>query len=83
VRNEMKEGGKATMRLDRAPHLTQLLSVQQVSELLQVPVGTLYQWRFRREGPPSIRVGRFLRFDPEDVRRWLEERKATAAGIPR
>ncbi len=71
------------MRLDRAPHLPQLLSVQQVAELLQVPVGTLYQWRFRREGPPSIRVGRFLRFDPEDVRRWLEERRVTAAEIPR
>ena len=52
-----------------------------MSAMLQVPVGTLYQWRFRREGPPSIRVGRFLRFDPEDVQRWLEERKTTPAEL--
>jgi excisionase family DNA binding protein len=71
------------MRPDQVGHVPQLLSVQQLSDLLQVPVGTIYQWRFRREGPPSIRVGRFLRFDPEDVHRWLQERKAAAAEIPR
>lgn len=53
-----------------------LLSVQDVAGLLQVPVGTVYQWRCRGEGPTSMRVGRYVRFDPRDVARWLEDRKA-------
>ena len=52
-----------------------LLSIQEVSTLLQVPVATLYQWRFKREGPPAMRVGRFVRYDPTDLRRWLDARK--------
>ena len=53
-----------------------LLSVQEVADLLQVPVGTLYRWRFRREGPATMRIGRYLRYDPVDVARWIETRKA-------
>ncbi|MGH2718469.1 MAG: helix-turn-helix domain-containing protein, partial [Actinomycetota bacterium] len=55
----------------------------ELSTLLQVPVGTLYQWRFRRQGPPPIRVGRFLRYDPADVDRWLEERRTETGALPR
>jgi excisionase family DNA binding protein len=54
----------------------QLLSVQEVARLLQVPVGTIYQWRHRGEGPKPIRIGRHLRFDPGDVTTWVEARKA-------
>jgi excisionase family DNA binding protein len=53
-----------------------LLSVQEVAHLLQVPVATLYRWRFRREGPATMRIGRYLRYDPADVARWIETRKA-------
>jgi excisionase family DNA binding protein len=53
-----------------------LLSVTDVAALLQVPVKTLYQWRFRGEGPISMRIGRYLRFDPRDVEAWVESRKA-------
>ena len=44
--------------------------------MLQVPVSTVYQWSYRGDGPRSIRLGRYLRFDPGDVARWLENRKA-------
>ena len=57
----------------RAP--VRLLSVEEVAELLQVPVRTIYQWRFRGEGPAGMRIGRYTRFDPRDVERWLEGRK--------
>jgi excisionase family DNA binding protein len=53
-----------------------LLSVLEVAALLQVPVKTLYQWRFRGEGPIAMRIGRYLRFDPRDVEAWVESRKA-------
>ena len=52
-----------------------LLSVEEVAELLQVPIQTIYAWRFQRRGPTPMRIGRYLRFDPADVARWVESRK--------
>lgn len=50
-----------------------------VAELLGVPVETVYRWRRRRTGPRGFRVGRHLRFDPEDVRAWVESLMERAA----
>ncbi|EWT04504.1 excisionase [Intrasporangium chromatireducens Q5-1] len=47
-----------------------LWTIQDVSTFLAVPVGTLYQWRHRGEGPPALRLGRHLRFEPTAVKRW-------------
>lgn len=44
-----------------------LWTIQDLSAYLAVPVGTLYQWRHRGEGPPAIRLGRYLRYDPGSV----------------
>jgi hypothetical protein len=49
-----------------------LWSIRDVSAFLGVPVGTLYQWRYVRIGPPAYRVGRHLRYDPAKVRIWLD-----------
>jgi predicted DNA-binding transcriptional regulator AlpA len=38
-----------------------------------VPVATLYQWRHKGKGPKSRRVGRHLRYKPEDVRAWIDK----------
>lgn len=48
-----------------------LLTVQQLSDFLDVPVATLYAWRYRREGPPGFRVGRHLRYRWSDVEAWI------------
>lgn len=50
-----------------------LWTIRDVSDFLAVPVGTLYQWRHRGDGPPALRLGKHLRFDPESVRRWALE----------
>ncbi|MFP8905630.1 helix-turn-helix domain-containing protein [Streptomyces fenghuangensis] len=50
-----------------------------LAELLGVPVETVYQWRRKRIGPPGFRVGRHLRFDPDDVRRWVDGLREEAA----
>lgn len=52
-----------------------LWTIHDVSAFLAVPVGTIYQWRVRSEGPPAMRMGRHLRFDPEAVRRWAHDRE--------
>ncbi|KIX79604.1 DNA-binding protein [Streptomyces sp. MBRL 601] len=42
-----------------------------LADLLGVPVETVYQWRRKGTGPRGFRVGRHLRYDPEDVRAWV------------
>jgi predicted DNA-binding transcriptional regulator AlpA len=53
-----------------------LWTVRDVSAFLGVPVGTLYQWRYMRIGPPAYRVGRHIRYDPAAVRTWLSTQDA-------
>ena len=53
-----------------------LWTVHDVSAFLGVPVGTLYQWRYMRVGPPAYRVGRHIRYDPAAVRTWLNTQDA-------
>jgi predicted DNA-binding transcriptional regulator AlpA len=48
-----------------------LWGVREVAEFLGVPVTTLYQWRYQRYGPTGARVGRYLRYDPREVRAWF------------
>lgn len=48
------------------------LTPADMSDLLGVPVETLYQWRTKRTGPPGFRVGRHLRYDPARVAAWVE-----------
>lgn len=49
-----------------------LWSVADVARFLGVPVETVYQWRKKHYGPPAARVGRYLRYDPADVRAWVK-----------
>lgn len=53
------------------PSPPQLWNIQQTAEYLGVPVSTLYYWSYRGEGgPPILRIGRSLRYDPESVIAW-------------
>jgi excisionase family DNA binding protein len=54
-----------------------LLTVQDLAGYLDVPVATIYAWRYRRQGPPGFRVGRHLRFRWSDIERWIEDRIGT------
>ena len=49
-----------------------LMSLVELSEMLGVPVNTLYGWRVRGEGPPGYRVGRHVRYRRSAVDAWLE-----------
>jgi excisionase family DNA binding protein len=52
-------------------HTDRLWSVDDVSTYLGVPVKTLYQWKWRGEGPPVRKIGRHLRYDPAKVQAWV------------
>lgn len=49
------------------------LTVKQLAELLQVPVSTVYRWRYLGVGPRGIRVsGRHVRYRRSDLDAFLE-----------
>lgn len=52
--------------------MPKLWTINEVAEFLQVPVGTLYAWRTKNYGPRGTRIGRYVRYNPEDVFAWLE-----------
>jgi excisionase family DNA binding protein len=54
--------------------LSRLLTVQELAELFQVPLKTIYTWRYKGTGPPAVLVGKYLRFRAEDVAAWLDAR---------
>ena len=49
-----------------------LWGVEDVADYLGVPVNTLYQWRHHGYGPKGRRVGRYIRYDPDEVRKWFQ-----------
>lgn len=53
----------------------QLLTTQQVAELVQRPQGSLEQDRTARTGIPFIKLGRLVRYLPEDVDQYLREHR--------
>ncbi|MEU2573450.1 helix-turn-helix transcriptional regulator [Streptomyces anulatus] len=55
----------------RRPLPDRYLTPIDLADLLGVPIETVYQWRRKDTGPRGFRVGRHLRYDPEDVRAWV------------
>src|SRR5829696_8125493 len=50
-----------------------VMSLADVSEMLGIPVHTLYRWRNKGDGPVGYRVGRHVRYRREAVEAWLEQ----------
>ena len=51
-----------------------LLTITELSEMLGIPIDTLYGWRHRGEGPRGYRIGRHVRYRRAVVEAWLEGR---------
>jgi predicted DNA-binding transcriptional regulator AlpA len=50
-----------------------LWTVEDVAGFLRIPVSTLYEWRRYRRGPKGRKVGKHLRYDPQEVRDWFNQ----------
>ena len=57
--------------------MEKMLSAAKVAEQLDVPERTLADWRSRGLGPAFARIGRHVRYRPEDVERWVKGRVAS------
>jgi excisionase family DNA binding protein len=54
-----------------------LLTAQQAAKALAISPRTL--WSLTDSGEiPSVRIGRAVRYDPVDLRTWIEARKSAA-----
>ena len=73
-RSLARKESEGTERAVRQP----LLSVKEVAELLQVSVRTIYDWRYQGLGPPAIMIGRLVRFEPNEIDRWLASQKGSS-----
>jgi len=47
-----------------------LMTAEEAADYLRVPVRTLYDWRLKKAGPPAHKVGKYLRYRPEEISRW-------------
>jgi len=66
-RSSSKVDSGISKRATRQP----LMSVKDLAELLQVSVKTIYDWRYRGLGPTAIRIGRHVRYEPDEIERWI------------
>ena len=56
------------------PHANdELLTMNEVANLVRVPVATLRYWRHLGTGPRSFRIGRSVRYWHSEVLHWLEQ----------
>ena len=53
--------------------LERLLSAQELADYFDVPLKTIYAWRYRGQGPRGFRVGRHVRFRLTDVQLWVSD----------
>ena len=60
------------------PVQDRLWTSEETAAYLQIPKATLYQWRYLGIGPKAGRVGRHLRYDPEDVKAWFRNQQGVA-----
>lgn len=52
---------------------SEILTPEQVAELLHVSPRTMEEWRRTRTGPPWRRMGRHVRYLRREVLIWFEE----------
>lgn len=49
-----------------------LWTPEDLAAFLGIPEKTLTDWRYRGKGPAFKRVGKHVRYRPEDIREWLD-----------
>jgi excisionase family DNA binding protein len=50
---------------------SEYLTIEDASNLLGVPAGTLAHWRLHRYGPPYVKLGRHVRYLRSELDAWV------------
>ena len=59
--------------------MTRLLTAEEIAEQLQCSTDWIYE-RVRAGTFPAVRYGRLVRFDQQDVDRWIDAQKVNTNG---
>ena len=70
--------GSSPRRSGPAASTEQLWTTTEAANFLRIPKATLYQWHYLGIGPKPGRVGRHLRYDPDEVRAWFRQQQQEA-----
>lgn len=54
-----------------------LLTTEEVAEILRVPVATVRKWRSEGVGPRGFRIGKYVRYRRSAVEIFIEDREST------
>lgn len=49
------------------------LTPAQLAARLQVTERLLESWRYRKKGPPFVRIGRTVRYPADQIETWMKE----------
>ncbi len=61
--------------------MRKLMTEEQVADLLGFAPKTLANQRCRGEGPPFLKLGRLVRYDPEDVTLWISANRMQSTKV--
>jgi predicted DNA-binding transcriptional regulator AlpA len=64
-------------KLPQSPISREWLDTDEMVASYPWPRATLYAWRHKGVGPPSVRAGRRVLYRRGDVERWLSDRMAS------
>ncbi len=62
--------------------MLELLTTREAARVLKTRPSCLENWRWRGEGPPFVKIGRMVRYRPEDLSSWAEERLRRSTSDP-
>lgn len=51
------------------------MTIDGLAEMLKVNTDTVYQWRARKMGPPSVKIGATVRYRRSTVLAWLADQE--------
>jgi predicted DNA-binding transcriptional regulator AlpA len=58
-----------------ASTVADFLTQHDLSQKLQISERTLEDWRLHDDGPPYLKLGRHVRYDPADVDAWAKAQR--------
>ncbi len=77
---ELAAGAETRLMLPvpEALRTRQLLTVTGLAELLSVDGKTIRAWRERGQLPAAVKIGGVIRWDADDIDRWIAEKREAA-----
>lgn len=59
--------------------MRKLIGPSELADWLGVPLSTIYHWRQYSYGPTAVKIGKHLRYDPDEVRQWIDDQQEGAS----